>query len=681
MVVLGLRDRAGLEALVAAQQDPHTVRFRRWAEVEELADRFGPPRSEYARVREWLTGHGLTVVRDSPLRAVIVVTGSAAAAESAFGTQLAFFRYRNRTVHAPRTEPVLPADVAPLVRGILGLDDLPHFHPLVSVDSTACGGRVPCTALAPADFAAVYGVTPLLAAGLTGTGEAIAVVARSNFRDSDLSLFASRYRVGASANLPRRRYTGADPGVLTAEGEETEALLDAEWAGALAPGAQVNVVIGSPAGDIDEALITAVQDHVGDIISISFGLCEPASSALRTELFDAFYTIANAQGQTVLVAAGDGGAADCDSDDGNALAVNLLASSPHAVAVGGTELDPGFDPAGNATGLLHERVWNDDYGAGGGGESAVFARPPFQLGPGLPASLRGRALPDLALAASPLSPGYVIVQAARADITGGTSASAPALASAVALINQRLGSVGLGQLLPALYRAAGKQVLGLSAPVFHDVVEGDNRTANAGYRADVAFDLASGWGSPDIAQLADALAAPERCEPALACMVPGSTSARRSCRGEWLIDRTGHTLDGRGLPARRQVCRDGDPGCDLDGTIDGRCTLAVSLCLNVFDFRTLNSRGLPACSLRPVHRVHFDATGATRPDRSIGRGNHEAVQAAVRGLPPLPSDLATNCTATAPVVVPLTPRGTPGRVRLRAHIDTTTSRLTLVCTP
>ena len=65
------------------------------------------------------------------------------------------------------------------------------------------------------------------------------------------------------------------------------------------------------------------------------------SSATATELFDGLYTIANLQGQTVVVASGDAGNTDC-APDLPTVAVNALASSPHAVAVGGTALDAGF---------------------------------------------------------------------------------------------------------------------------------------------------------------------------------------------------------------------------------------------------------------------------------------------------------------------------------------------------
>src|SRR5262249_21727536 len=189
-----------------------------------------------------------------------------------------------------------------------------------------------------------------------------------------------------------------------------------------------------------------------------------------------------AQGQTVLVSSGDDGAQDC-SPSSNEIAVNALAASPHAVAVGGTSLFAQFDTAGNLTQYLGETVWNDDHGAGGGGRSIVFARPRYQIPLGL--GFRGRVLPDLALAAAPGAvpigdgtmpvsgvPGYVVVQGQRTRIVGGTSASTPTLASLLSLVGQQVGGGGLGQLLPTLYRLGNEQARGLRDPVFRDVTVG-----------------------------------------------------------------------------------------------------------------------------------------------------------------------------------------------------------------
>ncbi len=301
-----------------------------------------------------------------------------------------------------------------------------------------------------------------------------------------------------------------------------------------------------------------------------------------------------------------------------------LASSPHVVAVGGTSFT--LNPDGSVPANLVERVWEDSGGAGGGGQSIVFGMPRYQIAAGLGGLSSGRALPDLAVAASPVNPGYVIVEGGVAQIVGGTSAGTPALASALALVNQRLGQTrgvtgGLGQLLPDLYRVASEQARGVGPPVFRDVVTGSNGAFVAG----PGFDLAP-----------------------------------------------------------RQTCRDGDPQCDADGAADGHCTLRVALCLNVFDSRgpQLHARGrrkgLPLCQPGTVRGAHLLAPRASRRDPTAA-ANHQALADAIGALP-LPTGLDAACTATVPVIVPVN-----GHVALRALVGDArgpvTPRVTLHCTP
>jgi len=673
-VFLGPRDRDGLDAVIAAQQDRHTPRYHRWLDADEIADRFAPRRDEYERVRHWLADRGLAVVRDSPFRESIVVAGTAADVERAFATPIGLFRHKGRVYHGPLAAPALPESIALAVRGIVGLDDLPQFHPVVTLGNGE-------TALAPHDFATAYGVDPLTAAGVTGAGHSIAVVARSNFSDSDIAMFSARFL--SSPLEPRRVFrnndSAADPGILPDEGERIEVLLDTQWAGALAPGAALNVVIGSREGNVFEAITTAIDNRArglpsGDVISISFGLCEPMVGRLYTEVFDFLYAVANAQGQTVLVASGDSGATDCLPSN-RSLAVSGLAASSHAIAVGGTSF--ALDVSGAVPATLDETTWNDGYGASGGGQSTILAMPLYQVAAGLGAIGPSRLLPDLSVAASPRTPGYVIIQDGQEVVVGGTSAGVPAFASVLALANEQVARTlgvgsGLGQLLPELYRLGSEQARGLRAPVFRDIVTGDN----GGFQAGPGFDRATGWGAPRVDELVAGLTGPGRCEPEIdavnpeaGCLVP-STRGSRGCAGEWLIEQDAFALT-RGLPSVRQTCRDGDPGCDADGVADGGCTMQVGLCLNVFDFRIQvrhgKNRGLPRCRRSRVRHVRLVSPSARDARRDpVAAANRDALLAALAGLPPLPTALADACSATVPVRVPV---GTT--VTLRARVGGT----------
>jgi hypothetical protein len=676
-VVLGLRDRRHLEALLAAQQDPHTPDFHRWLDLTQLADRFGPRRVDYERVRGWFTARGFRVVREVPSRVALVLGGTAGQVAAALATPIQLFRRGSRTYHGPATDPALPESVAVGVRGIFGLDDLPHFQPLARL----AGGQV---ALEPSDLAVAYEAAPLRAAGITGAGYTIAVVARSNFHDSDVEAFAARFTQPPQIAFARRLVDeGSDPGVLPVKGEEVEVLLDTQWAGALAPGAQVNVVISPRGGDIPDSLSKAVHDREGDIITISFSLCESQAPVVGVELFDSLYALANAQGQTVLVASGDNGGTECAPANTTRAAVNALAASPHVVAVGGTSFPLATD--GTIPLPPDERTWNDDLGAGGGGESVRFARPLYQLLAG-PVVGKRRALPDLALAASPRTPGYFIVEGGVNRVIGGTSAGAPALASMLALVNERVGATGgLGQLVPALYRLGSEQARGLRAPVFRDVTLGDNAVQGGpGFAAGPGFDLATGWGTPLVGPLAAALGGPGRCEPELACLVPAPGPRRQACAAEWLVEHA--TAPGsRALPPASVVCRDGDPQCDADGSIDGQCTVNVGLCLNVLDTRPamLDRQGFPACEPAGARGVTLVGPRGDASD-PFARSNRAAFAAALDGLPTFSTTLRTACTTTVPLRVPVRPAGSRRTTRLRAQVaragGNTSTRLRLRCT-
>ncbi len=423
-VVLGLRNRDELEAIIAAQQDGRSARFRQWLDATELADRFGPRRAEYERVREWFAGHGFAVTRESPYRMGFVAETTVARATAALATPIRLYRHAGKTYRGPAVDVLLPEEIAGSVRGILGLDDLPKFRPVARLMT----GEL---ALAPADFATVYHVAPLRAAGATGAGQTIAVVARSNFDLNDVNAFAARFLQPPEIAVTRKFVDGTNPGILPDAGEEVEVLIDTQWAGALAPNAGINVIISPKGGDIPDSLHEAVARREGDVISISFSLCETEAPVVATEYFDSLYALANAQGQTVVVASGDSGASECVGSRGG-LAVNALASSAHAIAVGGTSFS--LPATGTPGPDVNEDTWNDAYGASGGGESVRFARPPFQLLAGVLTARGGRALPDVALAASPRTPGYVMVENGATHVIGGTSASAPAFASVLALV-------------------------------------------------------------------------------------------------------------------------------------------------------------------------------------------------------------------------------------------------------
>jgi kumamolisin len=229
------------------------------------------------------------------------------------------------------------------------------------------------------------------------------------------------------------------------------------------------------------------------VISISWGGPESNWTAQAMEQFDQAFQDAGAVGVTVCVAVGDQGSSD-GVNDGLAH-VDFPASSPNALACGGTTLNVSGDT------ILSEVVWNDSSsggGATGGGISDQFPLPSYQQGVGVPPSANsggkvGRGVPDVAADADP-NTGYEVDIDGSSAVAGGTSAVAPLWAGLVARLNQALGKP-VGFLNPNLYGPVHQ------AGAFRDITSGNN----GAYSAGPGWDACSGWGAADGAKVLAAL--------------------------------------------------------------------------------------------------------------------------------------------------------------------------------
>lgn len=502
-ITLRVPHRQELEALLAEQQRPGSPEYGHWLTPQEFADRFAPSRAEYEKLAVWLERQGFAVQRWTN-RLRVDFGGTVRRAQDCFGVRLNEYEHHGRKVVANENAPLLPRQFAEAV-AIARLDTFPLAGPLIRIQ----GAFETVNTMAPADMRIAYNVRPVIERGIDGTGQTIAIVARSDFDPGDVTAFQQRF--GLPVREPTRVFPGLNPGIGSGNGvcrtvhdraqcmagEKGEVLLDTEWANAMAPGARVLVDIGA---DIDKSLADIVNNHTeAKVVSMSFGACERLDGA-DLRLFGPLYAQAATQGQTVLVAAGDSGSDGCQ--DGFAADVNVLASDAHVISVGGTALDPGFDATGTATGDLRETVWNDADGATGGGVSKLVPKPSYQNVLGVPAD-GFRDQPDVSLLASPGNVGYVTIVDGEVMLAGGTSAAAPGWAGVVALLNKAAGIDGSGALNAALYALGRQQYAEGGDAVFHDITVG-NITFNGvrGFQAGVGFDLASGLGTPNVDLLA-----------------------------------------------------------------------------------------------------------------------------------------------------------------------------------
>ena len=167
----------------------------------------------------------------------------------------------------------------------------------------------------------------------------------------------------------------------------------------------------------------AIDQAVAPVVSYSYAGCEANQSSSLLAALEPLAQQANAQGITWLAASGDLGAAACDAGHSIAqdgIAVMVPASVPEVTGVGGTTIAEGFGTTfwsqsngpyyGNsALSYIPEVGWNDSnsskIAASGGGMSAIYSRPPWQIAPGVPGG-NVRYVPDVAMAASANHDGY-----------------------------------------------------------------------------------------------------------------------------------------------------------------------------------------------------------------------------------------------------------------------------------
>jgi pseudomonalisin len=531
-VVLLLRRQPGadreIDRLISSQRDPASPRYRSWISAQEFGRRFGPAESDLRALVAWLEEEGLRVEDLARCRGWINVSGTAAQFDRALRADMRDYLVDGRIAHANSRQPSAPRAAARALAGVLSLHSFrsrPLHHRLV----TGAGGE---HSVAPGDFARIYDVAPLYSNGTKGSGQSIAIVGRTDISLDDVRYFRSTF--GLPARDPEIVHNGPDPGNLGDDGssdglsEEIEADLDVEWAGAVAPNSTVRLIVSKSTATTDGVDLSAqyiVDNDAAPIASVSFGLCE-ADLGSAVEFYRTLWATAAAEGITVLIASGDSGAAGCqggNDDAGTSAAVSGLSSTPYNVSVGGTQFDEGVDPSrywspnndpatqASAISYIPEIAWNESgsvpggFGlwAGGGGASAVFDKPSWQSGPGVPADGK-RDVPDVSLS-SASHDGYLIVQRHSDTATGlltvgGTSAAAPAMAGLMALVLQRTGSrQGLAN--PSFYHLASQQAQGGLA-VFHDVTSGGNGVPGvAGFSCGTGFDLATGLGSVDAALL------------------------------------------------------------------------------------------------------------------------------------------------------------------------------------
>jgi kumamolisin len=509
-VTVLLRRRAEVPAELV--EGPQTI------STSELGERYGADPADAQLVSEVLGSYGLTVTETHLASRRMMVSGTIAAMQAAFGTTLSAVTSPHPdgtgdVQHRYRTGSLsVPAQLSGVITAVLGLDDRPQARPQFrrgpSFGSRATQDQEDGQGAAPA-ASGVPLTAPQVAsfyqfpAGTDGTGQTVAIIELGGgYTASDLSTYFS----GLGLPVPSVTAVGVEGGSNSpGQSADGEVELDIEVIGGVAPGAVQVVYFGT---NTDQGFIDAISQAVHATpspiaVSISWGQSEDQWSAQSRTAMDQAFADAAALGVTVTVAAGDNGSSD-DPSEQTQVHCDFPASSPNALACGGTKL------VGNTSSfaISSEVVWNElasNEGAGGGGVSDVFPLPSYQANAGVPTSAAasgsgqsgtGRGVPDVAGNADPVT-GYLVVVDGQRETIGGTSAVAPLWAGLIARLAQATGK-RFGLLQPLLYAGAAP---GAAAPGFNDVVQGNN----GAYKAGPGWDACTGLGSPNGPALLDLL--------------------------------------------------------------------------------------------------------------------------------------------------------------------------------
>ncbi|WP_329361255.1 protease pro-enzyme activation domain-containing protein [Streptomyces sp. NBC_00669] len=554
-VELAPRDPAGLRTFITDVSTPGSPLYHRYLKTGQFKTAFGPTGATVDRVRAALKAQGLTAGKLSADGMTLPVHTTMAAAAKSLHTGFTGFRAPDgRRGILNTAAPALPADAAPAVAGITGLDTLAHLSPHLSPKVRKVAAS---TANARAVTPNVTGHTPSLCSSVksglasggnidtqqywsarslataygmadqpdVGTGVSVGIFELENYGTKDIAAYQSCY--GTKVSVSAVKVDGGPKlaaDTLDASGSQVgvESALDIEDLIGLVPQASLVVYQGPDAADAsDQDVLDVYQKMVTDnkvkVISTSWGACTADQSGAFLDAENSIFAEAAAQGQTVTAASGDDGSGDCwydadgdgvnDDPNGGQVSVDDPAGQPYVLGVGGTSMT-----GSNAT----QSAWNSEGDATGGGVSSYFgldSATGYQAGRQGPgyfdacAAAAGRTcrqVPDVAALADP-DQGYLVEwgEASKNQeyagwyLVGGTSGASPTWAAVAAQADLDLGCAAdgpIGFANPALYQ--------LPSSAFHDITSGDNVVPGQNvqpsglFTAGSGYDMTTGLGTP-----------------------------------------------------------------------------------------------------------------------------------------------------------------------------------------
>jgi subtilase family serine protease len=550
-------NRSEFDALTQSFYDRTSSNYHHWLKQNEIAARFAPTAQEAKTVQEFIAAHNLKLVKMGPSNFYVRARGTVGDVEKAFHVQLNNYQVGDKTIRANASDPYVEGAAGPLVRAVSGLDTGEFEHTLMvrptsigsSKISTAAAAQAPTVSnsdffssqcftgtekesfstngdgelpivtfsgnklnlesrtspgcgYTPAEIQTAYNLTGLYNEGFNGAGQTIAIVdwCGSFSIQADANAFSKKFGLPQLTSSNFRIIYTAHSECITFD--QVEINLDVEWAHAIAPGANINLVVPpSPSfQDVDEAEFDVANRGLGNVLSGSFGAPEAFVAATELETESLIAEIGAATGISFNYSSGDSG--NFALSDNFLPTVNTPADSPWATAVGGVTLALKSDNSiawqagwGNnvnelaAMGTVADPPIGAFFGGSGGGPSNCvtkntisrpqictggFLKPPYQQ-----VSVPGkfRQLPDVSWLADPFTGAVIVISIPGQfpeqvfQVVGGTSLAAPMFSGLWAIANQEAlagGGTELGQAAPYLYS--------LPAGTVYDIVPVTSKT-------------------------------------------------------------------------------------------------------------------------------------------------------------------------------------------------------------
>ncbi len=330
-----------LQQLIDELTDKSSPNFHHWLTATEFGERFGVAQQDRDAIKRWLQSHGLKVNVDYTNGVLIDFSGTAGQVREAFHTEIHQLSVKGAKHFANMSDPRIPAALAPAVIGVVSLHDFkPRAMHKLRAQYTEGGGYY---LVVPGDLATIYNLNPLFTAGISGQGQTIAVIEDTNvYTTADWTKFRSVFGLSSYTGAtfttvhpapPTGTNNCTNPGVNS---DDEEAILDAEYASAAAPSADIEL-----ASCLDTSTfggLIALQNLLNGssappaLVSISYGYCETLNGATANAAYNAAYQQAAGEGVSVFVSSGDEGAASCDADESwavNGIPVSGFTSTPY----------------------------------------------------------------------------------------------------------------------------------------------------------------------------------------------------------------------------------------------------------------------------------------------------------------------------------------------------------------